>query len=69
MLSSPLQLAFLSKTCFNMSFKWIYYPLNYVDPGLAAAVAAKNSEETSASVVAAANCTQKTNTSAVCYIH
>ena len=51
-----------------MSFKWINYTSNYADPGPDAEAAAKDAEKTSALVVAAASCTHKTSTLAVCYV-
>lgn len=49
-----------------MSFKWVNYTSNYVDHGPATEAAAKDAERTSASVVAAANGSKKTDISAVC---
>jgi len=51
-----------------MSFKWINYTSNYVDPGPDTEAAAKDAERTSASVVATASWTHKTSTLAIRYV-
>ena len=56
------------KVSFSMSFKWINYTSNYVDPGPDTEAAAKDAERTSASVVATASWTHKTSTLAIRYV-
>ena len=51
-----------------MSFKWINYTSNYTDPRPDAKAIAKDTEKTSALIVAIASYTHKTSTLVVYYV-